>query len=254
MQTIIKRGKTADYTIISNTATRDSRLSWKAKGLLAYIMGLPEDWKINIADLATKSKDGRDATAKALNELIEMGYAVRKRLIGENGRFEGYCYTVTDIPETDITADGSQTAVHSAVGKLDIGKGSRIVDPAGTLGQALADAEGIQLELFIVRFAGRGVRNGFTVGNYRAAAFGFFFQIRSHLRSHMTFGGDHAGARRRGNDPVFQSQVPDPDRGKKVRVQFLTRVFLGHDRSSSIHVSNRTYCLLVHYRKTASAM
>ena len=107
MQTIIKRGKTADYTIISNIATRDSRLTWKAKGLLAYIMGLPEDWKINIADLASKSKDGRDATARALNELIEMGYAVRKRLIGENGRFEGYCYTVTDIPETDITADGN---------------------------------------------------------------------------------------------------------------------------------------------------
>lgn len=107
MQTIIKRGKTADYTIISNIATRDSRLTWKAKGLLAYIMGLPEDWKINIADLATKSKDGRDATARALNELIEMGYAVRKRLIGENGRFEGYCYTVTDIPETDITTDGN---------------------------------------------------------------------------------------------------------------------------------------------------
>ena len=155
---------------------------------------------------------------------------------------------------SDITANGSQTAVHSAVGKLDIGKGSRIVDPAGAFGQALADAEGIQLELFIVGFAGRGVRNGFTVGNYRAAAFGFFFQIRSHLRGHMTFGGDHAGACRCGNDPVFQSQVPDPDRGKKVRVQFLTRVFLGHDRSSSIHVSNRTYCLLVHYRKTASAM
>ena len=107
MQTIIKRGKTADYTIISNIATRDSRLTWKAKGLLAYIMGLPEDWKINIADLASKSKDGRDATARALNELIEMGYAVRKRLIGENGRFEGYCYTVTDIPETDITTDGN---------------------------------------------------------------------------------------------------------------------------------------------------
>ena len=117
MQTIIKRGKTADYTIISNTATRDSRLSWKAKGLLAYIMGLPEDWKINIADLATKSKDGRDATAKALNELIEMGYAVRKRLIGENGRFDGYCYTVTDIPENDITTDGNTVNGKSVNGK-----------------------------------------------------------------------------------------------------------------------------------------
>ena len=190
-----------------------------------------------------------------------------RNVIGANYTFNenhsiGFRYNFTLRPNrlqtpwssSDITANGSQTAVHSAVGKLDIGKGSRIVDPAGTLGQALADAEGIQLELFIVRFAGRGVRNGFTVGNYRAAAFGFFFQIRSHLRGHMTFGGDHAGACRCGNDPVFQSQVPDPDRGKKVRVQFLTRVFLGHDRSSSIHVSNRTYCLLVHYRKTASAM
>lgn len=98
METIIKRGKTADYTIISNEALRDNRLSWKAKGLLSYIMSLPQEWKLNVKDLTTRSTDGRTATAAALNELIDAGYATREQ-VKEGGRFAGVIYTVTDTPQ-----------------------------------------------------------------------------------------------------------------------------------------------------------
>lgn len=98
METIIKRGKNADYTIISNGALRNSDLSWKAKGLLSYIMSLPQDWKINVKDLSKRSSDGRTATASALNELINAGYATREQ-VKEHGRFVGVVYTVTDCPE-----------------------------------------------------------------------------------------------------------------------------------------------------------
>lgn len=98
METIIKRGKNADYTIISNGALRNPDLSWKAKGLLSYIMSLPQDWKINVKDLSKRSSDGRTATASALNELINAGYATREQ-VKEHGRFVGVVYTVTDCPE-----------------------------------------------------------------------------------------------------------------------------------------------------------
>ena len=98
METIIKRGKNADYTIISNNALRNPELSWKAKGLLSYIMSLPQDWKLNVKDLSKRSSDGRTATASALNELISAGYATREQ-VKEHGRFVGVVYTVTDCPQ-----------------------------------------------------------------------------------------------------------------------------------------------------------
>ena len=36
--------KDKNYTTINNTGLKDKRLSWKAKGILAYILTLPDDW------------------------------------------------------------------------------------------------------------------------------------------------------------------------------------------------------------------
>lgn len=55
----------------------DIRLSWKAKGLLAYMLSLPDDWSFCISDLATHSKCSRESTAnimftKCRGELTEV--------------------------------------------------------------------------------------------------------------------------------------------------------------------------------------
>lgn len=47
----------------------DIRLSWRAKGLWAYMMSLPDDWDYSIRGLATRAKDGRDSVMSGLNEL-----------------------------------------------------------------------------------------------------------------------------------------------------------------------------------------
>jgi len=54
---------------------RDRHLSWKAKGQLAYIMSLPDDWEIHVSELHTHARDGRESTASGLNELHAAGYA-----------------------------------------------------------------------------------------------------------------------------------------------------------------------------------
>ena len=36
--------KEMNYTIINNTGLKDKSLSLKAKGLLAYMLSLPDDW------------------------------------------------------------------------------------------------------------------------------------------------------------------------------------------------------------------
>jgi len=62
---------------MNNEAIQDPSLSWAARGLLAYLLSLPEEWEPHLRDLFVRSADGRRATEAAMNELIEAGY-VRK--------------------------------------------------------------------------------------------------------------------------------------------------------------------------------
>lgn len=40
---IIRVKKDSNYSVINNTGLKDERLSWKAKGILAYALTLPDD-------------------------------------------------------------------------------------------------------------------------------------------------------------------------------------------------------------------
>lgn len=86
------------YVMIDKTCLQDERLSWKAKGLLCYLLSLPDDWKIYIDELKNHASDGRDGTATALRELITFGYCIRERARDEKGKFIGYVYTVYENP------------------------------------------------------------------------------------------------------------------------------------------------------------
>ena len=72
----------------------DKDMTWQAKGLFAYLMTLPNDWNINVADLTNRSKNGKDSTGAILKELIKLGYVSKRRKHNAKGHFEGYDYTV----------------------------------------------------------------------------------------------------------------------------------------------------------------
>ena len=91
--------KERDYVNLDTHALRNQSLSWKAKGLHSYLLQLPDNWQINIADLANRSKDGRDGTAAGLTELIEAGYIIRQRVLNEKKQFEGWDYNVFEQPK-----------------------------------------------------------------------------------------------------------------------------------------------------------
>ncbi len=63
------------YVIIQNKALEDTRLSWKARGLLAYLLTRPADWSVNSHHLSAQSVEGRRAVLSGLKELRETGYA-----------------------------------------------------------------------------------------------------------------------------------------------------------------------------------
>lgn len=94
---IIKRHLSSNFTVIDNDVLQDERLSWKATGMLAYLLSLPEDWKVHIEDLARRKSDGHSATASGFRELRLAGYIVVEKVRGSKGRISSVCH-VYDLP------------------------------------------------------------------------------------------------------------------------------------------------------------
>lgn len=106
---IIRSEKNSNYSVIDNTVFRDRKLSWKAKGMLSYLLSLPGDWKIHMDDLITRSTDGETSTRSAMNELIESGYIVRKTL-RKDGVISGCDYIVFEKPQTQNSEEDTDDA------------------------------------------------------------------------------------------------------------------------------------------------
>lgn len=94
----IRHAKERNYTVLDNTFLKDTRLSWKAKGLFAYILSLPEDWKIYISDLQERAADGETSVRSAVKELTEYGYIMQRREKDDKGRWAAYSYIIIENP------------------------------------------------------------------------------------------------------------------------------------------------------------
>ena len=93
---IITRKRNSNYTTISNVFLRDIRLSCKAKGILAVIMGLPDDWDFSIRGILSITKEGKDAVYSAIKELKQYGYCEVSERKDNSGKFNGYSYCFSD--------------------------------------------------------------------------------------------------------------------------------------------------------------
>ncbi|WP_036605308.1 helix-turn-helix domain-containing protein [Paenibacillus assamensis] len=101
--------RTNPYVMVDKYILSDDRLSWKAKGLLIYLLSKPEGWQVYESDLIKRSKDGRDSVRAGIKELISCGYLMRRQ-IRENGSFGRMEYIAYEQPieleMTEITEDG----------------------------------------------------------------------------------------------------------------------------------------------------
>ena len=106
--TVVK--KTNNFTIVDNHFIRDENLSWKARGLLVYLLHLPDDWQIYLEDLKNRATDGRDSTISGIKELMKKGYIKRTRK-REKGRFVGYDYEVYEVPNEIIATKNGKSEI-----------------------------------------------------------------------------------------------------------------------------------------------
>lgn len=97
----IKEKKERNFTVLDNTFIRDSRLSWKARGIMAYLLALPDDWKIYMSELTDHAPDGITALKSAIKELKQFGYLSFSRTRNDKGAFEDGVWRIIENPQVE---------------------------------------------------------------------------------------------------------------------------------------------------------
>jgi len=95
---VIRVIKNKNYTTISNQLFKNKTISLKAKGLMAYLLSLPNDWNLSVNGIVACSKEGRRSIGNTIKELISAGYIERNQ-IRDKGKFVGYDYFVFEQPK-----------------------------------------------------------------------------------------------------------------------------------------------------------
>ncbi len=95
----IIRGKRPQHNfyILDKRISEDARLTWEARGVLIFLLGKPDDWKVSVAHLIKVGSAKRDKMYRIINELIEIGYCTRQK--GPKGH--GCDYVISEFPLTE---------------------------------------------------------------------------------------------------------------------------------------------------------
>lgn len=87
-----------NFAQIHNEALADGRLSFKARGILAFLLSRPPGWKTSAERLAKSGIDGERAVKSGLKELEATGYLKRTRSHGPGGQWI-HNQVITDQPQ-----------------------------------------------------------------------------------------------------------------------------------------------------------
>jgi hypothetical protein len=100
----IEKNKDHPYAQILSATIRDKRLSYKARGILCYLLSLPDGWRVRIENVIEMSdEDGRDAVYSGIKELETLKYLVREQTRREDGTVGEVDYVVYESPKGDKT-------------------------------------------------------------------------------------------------------------------------------------------------------
>jgi hypothetical protein len=118
----INKKRDCPFTQIDNDLIKNPNLSWQAKGVLSYLISLPQNWIINIKDIENRATNGRDSVARCISELELNGYIKKKKIQNQKGQFAGWEYEYSDIPIYLETENGKTENGKTENGKTENGK------------------------------------------------------------------------------------------------------------------------------------
>jgi hypothetical protein len=77
--------------------SRDTKLSYRAKGILYYLLLRDDNWQCMMSNLVNNSTESAYAVRKCIKELVDNGYMCRKH-VRADGQFCGSYYEYSDKP------------------------------------------------------------------------------------------------------------------------------------------------------------
>lgn len=96
-KTILRQAHKKSYTVIANSLAQNNSLSLRARGLMLYLLSLPDDWEIHVNHLVKIMKEGREQITAIVQELKEAKYIHHHKM----GFKDGWQYFVFDAPTQD---------------------------------------------------------------------------------------------------------------------------------------------------------
>lgn len=91
-----------------NDLLNDSKISFKAKGLYAYINSKPDNWDFSIDRMSDQTKEGRDSIRSGIKELEDAGWLQRTPARQKDGTFQGYDYFILDSVKSSLIKPSSR--------------------------------------------------------------------------------------------------------------------------------------------------
>lgn len=117
--------RTNNFVMIDKGFLENMNLSWKAKGILAYLLSKPDNWKVIVGNIINQATDGKTAVYNGLKELSEQGHYVKRPIRNEQGnRIVQWESIVFEIPEDGKTLDITDFSLlpdFQEIENLDIG-------------------------------------------------------------------------------------------------------------------------------------
>ena len=112
--TFIRVKKDKNYSTIHNGFLRRKDLSWKAKGIMAYILHLPDDWNVVLSEVVKNATEGQSAFDSGWKELKDAGYVKRQPVKHEKTNKILYWETVVteNVPEKSHSVENHTVENH----------------------------------------------------------------------------------------------------------------------------------------------
>jgi|GEM_PF-2449331 len=111
------------FAQISRSLLRDNSLSFRARGLLCYMLSFPNNWEAHPQFIAKEAGIGKDQMYSILKELIESGYCrYHQPRQNETGRFQSgwYEFSESRIFKKSLPNTGFPEAVMPNLEKTDL--------------------------------------------------------------------------------------------------------------------------------------
>ncbi|MDM8098690.1 conserved phage C-terminal domain-containing protein [Oceanobacillus oncorhynchi] len=118
---IFRVKKNANYVVMNRTALNDNRLTWKAKGIIAYMLSMPDDWTFYVTELINHAKDGEKSFRSGLKELKDCGY-VKRFPVYEDKKIARWETVIYETPQKDGLLTQNLQVGNVEVGKVDVEK------------------------------------------------------------------------------------------------------------------------------------